>query len=74
MADETSNQERHAEHPIGSVQSLSSQDKRRTITDLLFNNAMYHHHGSGGYRHRHLKSPALYRPASIVNIISLTAA
>ena len=55
-------------------QSLSSQDKRRTITDLLFNNAMYHHHCSWRLSSSPSGFPSFISLSSIVNIISLTAA
>ena len=54
-------------------QSLSSQDKRRTITDLLFNNAMYIIIVLA-IIFIAIRVPQFISLSSIVNVISLTAA
>ena len=54
-------------------QSLSGQDKRRTITDLLFNNAMYIIIILA-IIFIAIRVPQFVSLSSIVNIISLTAA
>ena len=54
-------------------QSLSKQDKRRTIVDMLFNNAMYIIIFIA-IIYVAIRVPAFLSMSSIVNIISLTAA